>query len=92
VRETIDVVRLAPGKYNYASVGSGSPHHLFMEALKSEYGLNIQHVPYKGTGAAMTDLLSGQVQLMFADATLACPTSRPEKSSGSERPRPRRTR
>jgi tripartite-type tricarboxylate transporter receptor subunit TctC len=53
VREMIDAVKRAPGKYNYASVGSGSPHHLFMEALKTEYGLDIQHVPYKGTGAAM---------------------------------------
>jgi tripartite-type tricarboxylate transporter receptor subunit TctC len=73
VREMIDVVKRAPGKYNYASVGSGSPHHLFMEALKSEYGLDIQHVPYKGTPAAITDLMTGQVQLMFADATLAVP-------------------
>ena len=73
VREMIDAVKRAPGKYSYASVGSGSPHHLFMEALKTENGLEIQHVPYKGTGAAITDLLSGQVQLMFADATLAVP-------------------
>jgi len=82
VREMIDVIRLSPGKYNYASVGSGSPHHLFMEALKAEYGLNIQHVPYKGTGAAMTDLLSGQVQLMFADATLAVPNIQTGKVIG----------
>ena len=73
MREMIDAVKRAPGKYNYASVGSGSPHHLFMEALKTEYGLDIQHVPYKGTGAAITDLMTGQVQLMFADATLAVP-------------------
>src|SRR6186713_1143134 len=73
VREMIDAVKRAPGKYNYASVGSGSPHHLFMETLKSELGLEIQHVPYKGTPAAMTDLLTGQVQVMFADATLAAP-------------------
>jgi hypothetical protein len=63
VREMIDVIKRAPGKYNYASVGSGSPHHLFMEALKTEFGLEIQHVPYKGTPAALTDVLTGQVQL-----------------------------
>ena len=57
VREMIDAIKRAPGKYNYASVGSGSPHHLFMEALKTEYGLDIQHVPYKGTSAAISDLL-----------------------------------
>ena len=73
VREMIDVIKRAPGKYNYASVGSGSPHHLFMEALKTEFGLEIQHVPYKGTPAALTDVLTGQVQLMFADATIAVP-------------------
>jgi tripartite-type tricarboxylate transporter receptor subunit TctC len=73
VREMIDVVRKNPGKYNYASVGNGSPHHLFMEALKKEYGLDIQHVPYKGTPAALTDLLTGSIQVMFADATIAVP-------------------
>jgi len=73
VREMIDAVKSSPGRYNYASVGSGSPHHLFMETLKSELGLSIQHVPYKGTPAAITDLLSGNVQVMFCDATIALP-------------------
>ena len=73
VKEMIDVVRKNPGRYNYASVGNGSPHHLFMEALKSEYGLSLQHVPYKGTTAAIPDLLTGQVQVMFCDATVAVP-------------------
>ena len=73
VQEMIGAIRKNPGKYNYGSVGSGSPHHLFMEALKAEYGLSIQHVPYKGTPAALTDLLAGELQLMFADATIAVP-------------------
>ena len=73
VREMIEAIRRNPGKYNYASVGSGSPHHLFMEALKAELGLDIQHVPYKGTPAALTDLLTGTIQVMFADATIAVP-------------------
>ena len=73
VRELIEVVRANPGKYNYASVGNGSPHHLFMEALKTEYGLDLQHVPYKGTPAALADLLTGQIQVMFCDATVAVP-------------------
>src|SRR5438067_2190522 len=72
-KEMIDAIKAAPGKYNYASVGSGSPHHLFMEALKNEYGLDVQHVPYKGTPAALTDLLTGNVQIMFCDATIAVP-------------------
>jgi tripartite-type tricarboxylate transporter receptor subunit TctC len=73
VREMIDVIRANPGKYNYASVGSGSPHHLFMETLKTELGLSIQHVPYKGTPAALTDLLANTIQIMFCDATIALP-------------------
>ena len=73
VREMLDAIKASPGKYNYASVGSGSPHHLFMEPLKSEFGLVIQHVPYKGTPAALTDLLAGNVQIMFCDATIAVP-------------------
>lgn len=73
VREMIDVIKAHPGKFNYASVGSGSPHHLFMETLKKELGLDIQHVAYKGTPAALTDLLAGNVQVMFCDATVAIP-------------------
>jgi tripartite-type tricarboxylate transporter receptor subunit TctC len=73
VKEMIDAIRSSPGRYNYASVGNGSPHHLFMETLKTEQGLSIQHVPYKGTPAAITDLLSNGVQLMFCDATIALP-------------------
>lgn len=73
VKEMIEVVKANPGKYNYASVGNGSPHHLFMESLKTQVGLNMQHVPYKGTPAALTDLLAGQVELMFADYTIAVP-------------------
>jgi tripartite-type tricarboxylate transporter receptor subunit TctC len=81
VREMIDAIRKAPGTYNYASVGSGSPHHLFMETLKTELGLVIQHVPYKGTPAALTDLLAGTIQVMFADATIALPNIQAGKVS-----------
>ena len=73
VAEMLEAIRRNPGKFNYASVGSGSPHHLFMENLKTQYGLSIQHVPYKGTPAALTDLLAGNVQVMFSDATVAVP-------------------
>jgi tripartite-type tricarboxylate transporter receptor subunit TctC len=54
-------------------VGNGSPHQLFMEVLKKEFGLDIQHIPYKGTLAALPDLLTDKVQLMFCDATVAIP-------------------
>jgi tripartite-type tricarboxylate transporter receptor subunit TctC len=79
VRQMIDEIKRNPGKYNYASVGNGSPHHLFMETLKSEYGLDIQHIPYKGTPAALGDLLGGSIHVMFADATVAVPNIRAGK-------------
>ncbi len=78
-REMIEVIKANPGKFNYASVGSGSPHHLFMELLKKELGLDIQHVPYKGTLLALPDLLGGKVQVMFSDATAALPNIRAGK-------------
>jgi hypothetical protein len=62
-----------PASTTTGSVGSGSPHHLFMEALKTQQGLTIQHVPYKGTPAALTDLLTDRLQVMFSDATIAVP-------------------
>jgi len=79
MRELIEVIRANPGKFNYASVGNGSAHHLFMEILKKEVGLDIQHIPYKGTLAALTDVMSGKVQIMFSDATAALPNIRAGK-------------
>jgi tripartite-type tricarboxylate transporter receptor subunit TctC len=54
-----------PGKLNYASPGNGTPHHLGMELLKSQYGLDVVHVPYKGIQGALTDLMGGQIEMMF---------------------------
>ncbi|MCY7319358.1 MAG: tripartite tricarboxylate transporter substrate binding protein [Ramlibacter sp.] len=63
-----DIVKLAkasPGKINYGSGGSGITSHLAMELLKHSQGIELTHVPYKGSPAAITDLIGGQVQLMF---------------------------
>ncbi len=73
VKEMIAAIKANPGKYNYASVGNGSIHQLLMEMLKKEFGLSIQHIPYKGTLAALPDLLSDKVQVMFCDAAVAIP-------------------
>ena len=82
VKEMLDLIKANPGKYNYASVGSGSPHHLFMEVLKKDFGLDIRHVPYRGTVAAIPDLINGNVQVMFADATVAVPQIKGGKVNG----------
>jgi tripartite-type tricarboxylate transporter receptor subunit TctC len=73
VRELVDFVRQNPGKFNYASSGSGSPHHLFMEVLKKEQGLDVQHVPYKGSALAVLDLIGGKLEMMFLDFSVAVP-------------------
>jgi tripartite-type tricarboxylate transporter receptor subunit TctC len=61
----IKVAKQKPGGMSYASTGNGSGLHLSMELLKSMAGIDLVHVPYKGGGAALTDLLAGQVQAMF---------------------------
>ncbi len=71
--EWIAEVKKHPGKYTYASAGNGTPHHIFMELLKTQLGLDIVHVPYKGSSSAMTDLLTGRVDMAFLDGTLAIP-------------------
>ncbi len=73
MKEWIAVVKRSPGKYSYASSGIGSPHHIFMELLKRQLGLDIVHVPYKGSSSAMLDLLSEKVDMAFLDGTLAIP-------------------
>lgn len=65
VKELIAYAKARPGQVNYASVGPGSPNHLGMELLKSLAGIEMNHIPYKGTAPAMTDVLGGQVPIMF---------------------------
>ena len=65
VQDVIALAKAQPGKLNYASAGNGAPNHLAMELFKSMTGVNIVHVPYKGAPQAVTDLLAGQMNLMF---------------------------
>ena len=65
VKELIALAKSEPGKLTYASPGSGTPHHLAMELFKQRVGIDVLHVPYKGTGGAVQDLLGGQVNMMF---------------------------
>ncbi len=54
-----------PGALNYGSPGAGTPHHLAMELLKNVAGISMTHIAYRGTGPAVTDLLGGQIDIMF---------------------------
>jgi tripartite-type tricarboxylate transporter receptor subunit TctC len=66
VRELIAAAKAAPGKIDYASSGNGSAQHLVSALFASMAGIELNHVPYKGSGQAMQDLLSGQVKVSFA--------------------------
>jgi tripartite-type tricarboxylate transporter receptor subunit TctC len=67
VAEFIAYAKANPGKINMASAGVGSATHMTGELFKMMTGLNMPHVPYRGMGPALTDLLGGQVQVIFAD-------------------------
>ena len=66
VKDVIDLSKKDPNKWSYGTSGVGGPHHLSGEYFKSVTGANLLHVPYKGGGPAMTDLMGGQVPILFS--------------------------
>jgi tripartite-type tricarboxylate transporter receptor subunit TctC len=79
VADLIAYARANPGKLAYASAGIGSTLHLASEFFKRSAGVDILHVPYKGSGPAVTDLLAGQVQMMFGPAVNTLPLAQAGK-------------
>jgi tripartite-type tricarboxylate transporter receptor subunit TctC len=73
VKELVALAKAKPNAFNFASGGAGTPNHLAGELFRSAAGLQIVHVPYKGTGPALTALVSGQVQMMIASLAPALP-------------------
>jgi tripartite-type tricarboxylate transporter receptor subunit TctC len=71
--DLIAAARRNPGRINYASPGTGTPHHLSMELFKATSGVFLTHIPYRGTAQAVTDLLGGQVDVMFLPIHVALP-------------------
>ncbi|MEO7404053.1 MAG: tripartite tricarboxylate transporter substrate binding protein [Burkholderiales bacterium] len=71
VRGLVEAARAQPGKLNYASPGNGSPQHLAMELLRIETGIDVLHVPYKGSGGAVGELVGGFVQTMVISTQTA---------------------
>jgi tripartite-type tricarboxylate transporter receptor subunit TctC len=65
VKDLIQLLKENPGKYSYASSGNGTPLHLSGELFKSMAGVSMEHIPYKGAGPALNDLLGNQVSIMF---------------------------
>jgi tripartite-type tricarboxylate transporter receptor subunit TctC len=79
VSEFVAYAKARPDQLNFGSTGTGGLSHLAGELLKSSAGLQVTHIPYKGTGPALTDLLAGQIQFMFND------TAAPHIKSGKLR-------
>jgi tripartite-type tricarboxylate transporter receptor subunit TctC len=69
VKDILKLAKERPGKLNYASSGTGTPYHMAGELFKSMSGTRIVHIPYKGSSGARTDVLGGQVDMMFDAVT-----------------------
>ncbi len=82
VAELIALAKAQPGKLNYGSGGIGTPAHVITESFKTVVGVDMVHVPYKGTGVAVIDLVAGQLNLIFSDMV---PTI-PQIKAGKVRP------
>jgi tripartite-type tricarboxylate transporter receptor subunit TctC len=79
VKELITMAKQSPGKFNFGSSGAGSTIHLAGEMLKSMAGIDIVHVPYKSAGLAMTDVIAGNIQMMFAPVVVMQPMAKAGK-------------
>ena len=73
LKELLDLAKAKPGQINYGSVGIGTSFHLGTEELKKLSGTNMVHVPYKGMGQVLTDAISGNIQMAFANTPNAAP-------------------
>ncbi len=82
VKELIDYAKANPGKINFASGGTGSGNHLATEHFAQMAGIKMTHVPYKGSTAGLTDLMSGQIQLIFSGITGMIPHHRAKRVLG----------
>ena len=91
VKELVAHAKAAPGQINYGSGGSGSSGHLAMELFKSMAGVRFVHIPYKGVGPMMTDLLAGQVTLTISSAVPLTPQVKSGKLRGLAVTSPRRS-
>jgi tripartite-type tricarboxylate transporter receptor subunit TctC len=80
--EFISVAKARPGQINMASAGSGTPNHMAGELFKMMTGTDLVHVPYRGAGPALTDMLGGQIQVMFATTAAAIEYVRAGKLRG----------
>ena len=79
LKELLDLAKAKPGGMNYASSGPGTPYHMAGELFKTMAGVDVVHIPYKGSSGARTDVIGGQVQMMFDAITTMAPQARAGK-------------
>jgi tripartite-type tricarboxylate transporter receptor subunit TctC len=79
LQDFVALAKASPGKHTFATAGGGTPPHLAGELIKSKFGLDLVHVPYKGTAPAVTDLVAGQVSMTFDGLTVQLPHIRSGK-------------
>jgi tripartite-type tricarboxylate transporter receptor subunit TctC len=79
VRELVAALRSQPGRYNFASPGNGTVHHLVMEMVKSRHKVFATHIPYNGSVQALADVMSGRIDFMFIDVAIAMPQIRAQR-------------
>ena len=91
VKEVIAAAKAQPGRINYGSGGSGSSSHLAMELFKSMAGADLNHIPYKGTGPLITDLIGGQISVTIASAVPLSPQVKAGKLRGLAVTSPKRS-
>ena len=91
VKELISYAKSRPGQINYASSGSGASSHLAMELFKTMAGIDLNHIPYKGTGPLITDLIAGQIVLTIASAVPLTPQVKAGKLRGMAVTGPKRS-
>lgn len=91
VQELVAMAKAAPGKYNYAHIGAGTLSHLTMELFLQAAGINVVGIPYKGSAQALTDVVGGQVPLMFDGMTSANVQVKSGKLKGLAVSSPRRS-
>ena len=85
VKGLIAYAKANPGKLNYASTGNGTSNHLSFELFKAMTGTQVTHVPYKGSAPAVTDLIAGQVQVMFDNTPNVLPHVKARQAEGARR-------
>lgn len=91
VKELVALARAKPGTLNFASFGNGTSNHLVGEAFRAAAGVNIVHIPYKGSAPAIADLLGGQVQMTFDAVPVVLPQVRSGKLKALAVATPRRS-